>query len=170
MFEFIKNLFKKVNDESAKSLYNELSNEFIGYINLDTKNSKEFWDIVTPEELDIIRYEYIESKLLNQEYLKFFKDYQNPVYRLFLSSFNIYGRGSLIKICTESRNINYLLKNIEKFRSICTKYSNEDLEYNYWESVKNRKLFDSYDNQILDYLYLKFKYNEIKTNNVLEEG
>lgn len=68
MFEFMKNLFNKVNDKEARSLYDQLSNEFIDYINSDIKNSKIFWNTVTEEELDIIRYEYI-NELLIKNYL-----------------------------------------------------------------------------------------------------
>jgi hypothetical protein len=53
MLEFMKNLFNKVNDEEARSLYDQLSNEFIDYVNLDTKNSEIFWNTVTKEELDM---------------------------------------------------------------------------------------------------------------------
>jgi hypothetical protein len=181
MFEFIKNLFnKKVDDKKAKFLYDELSNKFFSYINSDVNNSKKFWDTVTFEELDIVKYEYIKYELFKylisndmqstyDNFLKFFKSYQNPEYKLFLSDFNIYGKGSLIEVCAESRNINYLFENIEKFRITCTKYSNEDLEYNYWKSIKNKET-DPYDSQIINYLYLKFKYDEAKTNNVLEKG
>lgn len=178
MFEFMKNLFNKVNDKEARSLYDQLSNEFIDYINSDIKNSKIFWNTVTEEELDIIRYEYINELLIknylihNKKYKyydNFFKSYQNPEYKLFLSDFNIYRRGHLIEVCTESRSINYLIENIEKFRITCTKYSNKDLEYNYWKSIKDEET-DSYDSQVVNYLYLKFKYNEVKTNSVLKKG
>lgn len=174
MFKFIKDLFKRLSDKEAKSLYNQLSDEFISYINSDTKNSKLFWNTVTNEELDIIRYEYICDSLIknhlrykqHDEFLKFFKNYQNPEYQLFLSEFNLGGGGSLIEVCIESKNIDYLFRNIEKFRSVRTKYFNEDLEYNFW----NRTIIDSYDSQVLNYLYIKFKYNETKARNILEKG
>lgn len=167
LFEKLRNLFKKkITLEEAEELYYSILYSFDSYIN-DSEAPKEikekFWNTITKDELDLIKYEYVRGSLIRSlpddkinswqfyvDYFPRFLESRKLKNYLFMVR-NLHFPFIVTKVldCKSERRVLNILENLEKFRKTVEKY-NKDAQY--YHEIKD-SVKSGYDKRVIDYVY-----------------